>query len=396
MFGNKATTISPDQQKELITRHLRAADELVRARNFDGALEEIRKALNIDPKHSLARSFQQRILLIQKQTAPADDHKPKGPSQEEMTAMISQHFAVAEQMIAKRMYQDALKKIAEVYAVDPGNHFAKAYSDRIEQLILEQEQLGTKLFSREATAPHPAAEDIPGVVVPDRGSIEMYEELLKEAWFDGKVTPEEEVQLKEVRDVFAITDEEHAVVEKRVKTRSYIEALKLAWKDGVISDMERSVLDIMRRRYGITPEEHAETEHMVQEAKKGTKPRARILLVEPDKTAMVTMMKALQARNFEVVITSRAEDALQVMIRQIPKLIVCETVFPAGMMDGFAFYKKVQEHPALKTTPIFFMTDAHRQNIARAAMRMGLDLCLTKPIDIELLIAAIEGRLLLK
>lgn len=395
MFGNRSNAITTDQQKELITRHLRSADELVRARNYDGALEEIRKALNIDPKHSLARSFQQRILLIQKQSAPAEDHKPKPPSQEELTAMISQHFAVAEQMITKRMYQDALKKIAEVYAVDPGNHFAKAYSDRIEQLIMEQEQQGTRLF-KQALEPAKTEAREDGVIPLDRGSLEMYEELLKEVWFDGKVTPEEEAQLKEVRDVFAISDEEHGAVEKKVKMRSYLEALKLAWKDGVISEMERSVLEMMRRRYAITPEEHQEIEYMVQEAKKGIKPKARILLVEPDKNALVTVMRALQGRNFEVLVASKAEDALQLMLKQVPKLIVSETVFPPGSMDGFAFYKKIQEHPALKQTPVFFMTDARRQNVLRAAMRMGLDMCLTKPIDTELLAAAIEGRLLLR
>lgn len=395
MFGHKPTTISPDQQREIISKHLRFADELLRVKNFDGALEEVKKALNIDPKHSLARSFQQRIMLIQKQSGPAEGHRPKAPSQEEMMAMISQHFTIAEQMIAKRMYQEALKKIAEVYAVDPGNHFAKAYSDRIEQLILEQEQQGSKIF-RDAINQKPVVQAEGAPVLPDRGSLEMYEELMKEAWFDGKVTPEEEAQLKEVRDVFAITDEEHVLVEKRVKTRSYIEALKLAWKDGVISEMERQVLDMMRRRYSITPEEHQEIEHMVQEAKKGTKPKARILLVEPDKNVLVSVMRALQLHNFEVVVASRVEDALQIMIKQIPKLIISETIFPAGSMDGFGFYKKIQEHPALKTTPIFFITDSNRQNILRAAMRMGFDLCLTKPIDTDLLIAAIEGRLLLR
>ncbi|MFZ4622464.1 MAG: hypothetical protein ACOYNS_18010, partial [Bacteroidota bacterium] len=65
MFGKKPTVIAPDQQRDLISKHLRFADELVRAKNYDGALEEIRKALEIDPKHSLSRSFQQRIMLIQ-------------------------------------------------------------------------------------------------------------------------------------------------------------------------------------------------------------------------------------------------------------------------------------------------------------------------------------------
>ena len=72
--------------------------------------------------------------------------------------------------------------------------------------------------------------------------------------------------------------------------------------------------------------------------------------------AIKRLMKALQMHNFEVIMATRAEDALQVMIRQTPKLIVSETIFPPGMMGGFAFYKKIQEHPALYTTLIFFLT----------------------------------------
>ena len=394
MFGNKPTVISTDQQRELITKHLRQADELVRVKNFDGALEEVRKALNIDPKHSLARSFQQRILLIQKQHGPIEDHRPKGPTQDEILQVISQHFAVAEQMIAKHMFQDALKQIAEVYTIDPGNHFAKAYSDRIEQLIMEQEQQGTKIF-KEAIDQKPETKTAETLQM-DRGSLMMYEEMMKEVWFDGKVTAEEELELKSVREIFNISMDEHHQIEKKVKLRAYVDALKLAWKDGVITEMERQVLDMMRRRYGITPEEHVTIEHIVQEAKKGSEPKGRILVVEPDKNILVSVMRALQLRHFEVVVASRAEDALQVMIKQIPKLIICEAVFPTGSMDGFGFFKKVQEHPALKTTPIFFITEAQNQNVLRAAVRMGFDVCLTKPIDMDLLVASVEGRLMVR
>jgi PleD family two-component response regulator len=107
-------------------------------------------------------------------------------------------------------------------------------------------------------------------------------------------------------------------------------------------------------------------------------------------------MRALQLHHYEVVVASRAEDALQVMTRQLPKLIISEAIFPTGTLDGFGFFTKVQEHPSLKDTPFFFVTDAHNQKILRAAMRMGFDLCLTKPIDIDLLVAAVEGRLMAK
>ena len=395
MFGNKPTVISNDQQRDLISKHLRYADELVRAKNFEAAIEEIKKALLIDPKHSLARSFQQRILLIQKQNASPDDLLAKGPSQEEITQMIAQMFAVAEQMIGKRMYQEALKKIAEVYTLDPGNHFAKAYSDRIEQLIMEQEQVGRQVFKEaiQQKKPEPTV-DTP--IDMERGSLMMYDEMMKEVWFDGKVTPEEEQELQVVREIFNITMEEHTVIERKVKHKAYIDALKLAWKDGVITDMERQVLDMMRRRYAITEEEHASLERAVQDAKKGTQPKARILIVEPDKNQLVTLMRALQSRNFEVVIAARAEDALQVMIKQHPKLIITEAVFPLGHLDGFGFYQKVQEHPALKGTPFFFVSDAKSQKVFHAALRLGFDACMTKPIDMDLLFAAIDGRLLLR
>lgn len=52
-------------------------------------------------------------MLIQKQNVNPHDHLPKGPSQEEIMQLITQQFALAEQMISKHMYQEALKKIAE-------------------------------------------------------------------------------------------------------------------------------------------------------------------------------------------------------------------------------------------------------------------------------------------
>lgn len=395
MFGKKPTVIAPDLQRDLISKHLRYADELVRAKNYDGALEEIRKTLEIDPKHSLARSFQQRIMLIQKQNIKPQDNAPKETSPEEIMQSITHQFALAEQMISRHMYQEALKKIAEVYKIDPGNHFAKAYSDRIEQLIMEQEQNGGEVNQQviEKTNEEPSRNS---TVDKERGSIMMYEELMREIWFDGKVTQEEEEELLAVRETFNISMEEHVNLERKVKLRSYLEALKLAWKDGVVTEMERQVLEMMRRRYGISSEEHLSIEQSVQEAKKGMKPKSRILIVEPEKNQLVSLMRSLQARNFEVVMAGRAEDALQVMLREHPSLIVTEAVFPAGGLDGFGLFKKIQEHSALKGTPIFVMTDPKSQKLFHAALRLGFDLCLPKPVDVELLIAAIEGRLVLR
>ncbi len=393
MFGNKSSANQQTMEKEQIARLLRQADELLRAKNFDLALQAIRKALAIDPKHMLARSFQQRILLIQKQSEPTENVVSKGPSPEEISQRISLLFSAAEQLIAKKEFKEALKRIAEVYQLDPGSHYARAYSDKIEQLIMEEDQRGIQKFGETIdTNPTISHSEQPNQY--ERGSLLMYQELLKDYWFDGKITPEEEKELKSVRDTFAISLEEHNAIEHAVKLESYVNALRLAWKDGVISEMERQVLDMMRKRFGITAEEHMSIEESVREAKRGTKAKARILIVSPDKEQLANMMRALQQWHYEVVFASRAEDALNSMVKQIPELIISEAVFAQGSMDGFEFFETVQKHSSLQNVPFFFLADSKSQNILRAALRMGIDLYLTKPVDMDLLVAATDGKLL--
>jgi PleD family two-component response regulator len=229
-----------------------------------------------------------------------------------------------------------------------------------------------------------------------RSSLLMYEELLKDCWFDGKITLEEENELRSVREIFAITMEEHTEIEKKVKIESYINGLRLAWKDGVISEMERQVLDMMRKRYGITVDEHLALEESVREAKRGTRLKARILIVTPDKELLAKMTRTLQQRHYEVVYANSVEDALNSMVKQIPKLIISEVVFAASAMDAFKFFENVQKHFSLQDVPFFFLADAKNQNIIRAMLRMGFDHYLTKPLDMDLLVAAVDGKLLTK
>lgn len=395
MFGNKSSANQQTMEKEQIAKLLRQADELLRVKSFDLALQAIQKALAIDPKHMLARSFQQRILLIQKQSEPAEHIVSKGPSPEEISQRISLLFSAAEQLIAKKEYSEALKRIAEVYKLEPGSHYARAYSDKIEQLIMEEDQRGLKKFGETIDTPSaiPHSEQTNQY---ERGSLLMYQELLKDYWFDGKISPEEENELKIVRETFAISLEEHKAIEHAVKMESYINALRLAWKDGVISEMERQVLDMMRKRFGITAEEHMTIEESVREAKRGTKAKARILIVSSDKELLANMMRALQQRHYEVVFANRAEDALNAMVKQIPELIISEAIFAQGSMDGFEFFETVQKHTSLQNVPFFFLADSKNQNILRAALRMGIDLYLTKPVDMELLVAATDGKLIKK
>lgn len=391
MFGSKTISME-QQQKEQITKHLRAADEFFRYNRFDEGLVEIDQALAIDPKNVLARSFRERIKMMQKRAAGTGGPDAKiGLSEEEKQAITAKLLAEAEEMIKVQNYKLALNKVSEVYRIDPKNFFARAYSDRIEELQQQQKKEAEQFFAK----PAPAASAPAAAAPPAKtgGSHSMYRELMKEVWFDGKVTPEEEHELKKVRDIFNISNKEHFDIEREVKLNAYVEALKLAWRDGVLTANERETLEMMRKRYDINSDEHQALESKIQEAKKGTPTKATILLVDPERDHITPMIQFFKEHHYDVIPALRVEDAFQKIVNRFPQLVLTEIVFNPTQLDGFSLFEKLQQHPTLKHVPFFFMSRIKDDKVIRAGLRLGLDLHFTKPVDHELLLAAVEGRL---
>ncbi|MHB1049125.1 MAG: response regulator [Bacteroidota bacterium] len=390
MFGSKPST-SEQQHKEQITKHLRAADEFFRYNRFDEGLVQIDQALAIDPKNVLARSFRERIIMMQKRSASSSGLDAKtGLSEDEKGAITAKLLAEAEELIKAQNYKMALNKVSEVYRADPKNFFARAYSDRIEELQQQQKKEAEKFFAKPAPAPAAATVAPP---VKSGGSNSMYRELMREVWFDGKVTPEEEIELKKVRDIFNISNKEHFDIEREVKLNAYVEALKLVWRDGVLTANERETLEIMRKRYDINTDEHHALESKIQEAKKGTPTKATVLLVDPERDHITPLIQFLKEHHYDVIPALRVEDAFQKIVNHFPQLVLTEIVFTSSQLDGFSLFEKLQQHQTLKHVPFFFMSRIKDDKVIRAALRLGLDLHFTKPVDHDLLLAAIEGRL---
>jgi CheY-like chemotaxis protein len=221
----------------------------------------------------------------------------------------------------------------------------------------------------------------------------MYRELLKNVWLDGKVTEEEAQELSSMREIFSITQEEHTTLERETKIEAYLEALRFAWRDNIISDTEQKTLQMMIEKYDISPEEQTVAEKRYDEIKRSSKSRGIILVVDNDRNLLLSLSKMLKQRGFTIFIAQKAEDALQILITQIPGLIISEVLFPNSQLDGIGFFKKLREHSALKQTPFFFMSSITDQKVIHACYRLGADHFLTKPIDINTILAMIEGKL---
>jgi CheY-like chemotaxis protein len=384
--------LDPQALKERISKHLRTADEFTRQERYEEALMEIERALEIDPKNNYARSFLERVKLMHKRSQPKglDQAVSEEKTAEERTALISQHLSKAEEYINKKEYAHALEEVARVYKIAPQNYYAQTYSERIDILMQDKSIENDKPV---ATRVQPALPDVQPLPSPTRGSTLMYCELLKEVWFDGKITEQEAHELSALRELFGITQEEHIKLERETRIEAYLEALRIAWRDNSLSGLEQKTLQMMLDKYGISKEEQSEAESRYAEIKKSSKSRGTILVVDADRQTLVSLSKGLQQHGLTVLLAQKAEDALQILSTHTPNLILSEVLFPKDQMDGIGFRRKLSEHPALKRTPFFFISPITDKKVIHACYRLGADHVLVKPIDMKMLLSMIEGKL---
>jgi CheY-like chemotaxis protein len=398
MFSKKITPV--DSVKEQIARFLRAADLLVKEGKYEDALLQIEKALKLDPKNYYARSFFERVRghINKEEKATSERAEVKAVSEDQKIEQISLLLRAADQFITLKNYKLALQQVAKVYAIDPQNYYAQSYSDRIDQLMTaEQGAPGRRISPEPASPPPPPATAPPLPVEPlkigESASLTLYRQLLKEMWFDGRITDAEGLELKKVRGMFKISDEEHLEIEKQIQIDAYVEALRIAWKDGVITQNENDVLQMMRQKFNISMEQHMSAEAKILWAKNTLGARPSILLADDEETLLLSLAAKLRKHGYEVITAESVEQALEKLQQTIPSIIVSDLLFGEGIMSGIEFYQRVRDDAKLKNVPFLLMSGISDEFVVRAGMRMGVDNFIQKPFDLELLLATIEGKL---
>lgn len=390
--------------KERVARHLRAADIMVKESQFRDAVLQIEAALELDPKNYYARSFLDRVRVqmekSQKKSGELAEAKdPKAARDNQRIAQISMLLRAADQFIAVKKYKLARQQVEKVFAIDPQNYYAKTYDDRINLLDPDEAKKPADLPAggKPEVSPHRPVVPEPSLDQwrpGERASVAMYRELLKEIWFDGKVTEEEDRELRKVRDLFRITDDEHKELEKQIQIDAYVEALRIAWKDGVISQNGNDVLLLMRGKFSITLEEHMSAEAKILWARNNPNAKSTILLADDEETLLLSLAANLRKHGYDVVTAPSVEKALEMLQKSIPSIIVSDLLFGEGEQTGIEFYQRVREDARLKDIPFLLMSGISDEFVVRAGMRLGVDNFIQKPFDLELLLATIEGKLI--
>ena len=115
-------------------------------------------------------------------------------------------------------------------------------------------------------------------------------------------------------------------------------------------------------------------------------PRARVLLVEDDPLARSSIERVLRGESYEVDLAPGAPDALALAAERPPDVVVTSLAAPG--MDGLSLLVKLRDQdPDL---PVVMLTRPGDIGAAVSAVRAGATDCLSRPIDLEALLLAVE------
>ena len=125
--------------------------------------------------------------------------------------------------------------------------------------------------------------------------------------------------------------------------------------------------------------------------------KTRILLAEDELALAHIVRESLEYENFEVILCSNGEQALQKYLEHKPDILALDVMMPK--MDGFEVAKHIRLND--KATPILFITARSQPKDVVAGFESGANDYLKKPFSVEELVVRIrvllsDNRLLQK
>lgn len=118
---------------------------------------------------------------------------------------------------------------------------------------------------------------------------------------------------------------------------------------------------------------------------------AKIVVIEDDVTFLDLLRVHLASAGHEVLTAEDAALGLRAVITEAPDLILLDLTVP--YLSGFEMIKALRNDPATKGIPVVVLTGLKDDETFARARKLGASHFLTKPVERDVLIRAIEAQL---
>ncbi len=118
-----------------------------------------------------------------------------------------------------------------------------------------------------------------------------------------------------------------------------------------------------------------------------------IFVVDDNLVFLSNISHILEVSDYDVIIANNGRVALDLLtkIERIPEIIVSDIIMPE--MDGYDLFRAVSKNPLLNHIPFIFLSGQTSPDDVRFGKMLGVDDYLTKPFNMEDLLAVIAGKI---
>lgn len=119
---------------------------------------------------------------------------------------------------------------------------------------------------------------------------------------------------------------------------------------------------------------------------------ATILIVDDQKSVLLTLESILQAKGHIILQATNTHDALDQLAAQHVDLVITDAVMPGGP-SGFEFIVTVRKKEQWADLPVVLLTGKREKKDVERGIGVGANDYVVKPIDPEILMAKVDGLL---
>lgn len=252
-----------------------------------------------------------------------------------------------------------------------------------------------ELLQEQFTKAYDYKMELLGVEIPTdiEEKYNLYKRRLREFWKNGQPNVEQARKLMGLKELLELTFDEHAQLEIDIRHELYVNTIEEGIKKNMIDPSNTQYLEQLKSKYQITVEEASKLESYILSLFMKYSTRGVILIVDDDEALLNILSSELRQHNYKILTSTNVQDALSLLQKNSVDLILSDIKFPDHQMDGFSFFSQVQKNPVLNKIPFILMSALGDGGIIRSGKQLGVDDYLTKPLDMDMLLSVIEGKI---
>ena len=117
----------------------------------------------------------------------------------------------------------------------------------------------------------------------------------------------------------------------------------------------------------------------------------KVLVVDDSLSVRKVVEKALESRGLEVLSAASGSEAIEVLERDRPDVVICDVILPDK--DGYQICQYVRSHAAIGTTPVLLISGIDNGTVQARAAEVRSDEVLFKPFGVDDLLRKIDRLL---